>query len=511
MTRLMLDGRVVEVSAGAMVLEAARKLGIEVPTICQRAGYHTSGSCLVCLVKDCRAGRLIPSCVAPAQDGMEIETVGVEVLAARRKAVELLLSEHLGDCEAPCMLACPAKLDVPAMIRAIRDGRLDEAAALVRRDLALPAVLSHICHAPCEKACRRRQHDGALAIRLLERNASECGIEAARLPAPAGAGSGSVPVSSVAIIGSGPAGLAAAHELRVRGRTCTVYDANETCGGTLRKAVADEALPAEALEADLSFLRSLGVAFVKGARLTALDAVRSRHQAVILATGHPDKATAFHHGAHATGMAGRSEHPGVFVCGNAAHPCRTVIHAVADGKEAGRMADDFLAGRATETPGFTCHHGRLQDGDMAEFLKEASSDGRVSPAAGESAAFSENEAALEAKRCLHCDCRRRQDCRLRDCATLTGAEQHRFKPAERERLRKDLSPATVVFEAGKCVKCGLCISAAEKAGARPGLTFAYRGAGITVAAAFDGPLAAAIDPVADECIAVCPTGALARK
>ena len=107
MVGLTIDGKFVEASEGATLLEAARRAGASIPTLCHMEGIRPLTSCMLCVVKDVKSGRLLPSCSVEIEDGMEIETGGEEVLASRRAVLELLLSEHVGDCEAPCLRTCP--------------------------------------------------------------------------------------------------------------------------------------------------------------------------------------------------------------------------------------------------------------------------------------------------------------------------------------------------------------------------------------------------------------------
>ena len=113
-------------------------------------------------------GQLVPSCATLAAEGMQVESETKAVRQVRRTALELLLSDHLGDCMAPCQFGCPAQMDIPTMLRQIVAGQWREAIATVKRDIALPAILGRICPAPCEKVCRRGDLDGAVSICLLE-------------------------------------------------------------------------------------------------------------------------------------------------------------------------------------------------------------------------------------------------------------------------------------------------------------------------------------------------------
>ena len=169
MPKLVIDNLEVEVADGTTILDAASKLGIEIPTMCFLKGYSATTSCMVCVVRLSGTGKLTPACSAPAEDGMVVETDCQEVREARTTALELLLSDHVGDCMGPCQMTCPAKMNIPMMIRQIAAGQLSDAIATVKRDIALPAVLGRICPKPCEKPCRRGVFDDAVSICLLKR------------------------------------------------------------------------------------------------------------------------------------------------------------------------------------------------------------------------------------------------------------------------------------------------------------------------------------------------------
>ena len=156
---MTIDGKEIETDGAMTVYEAACRLGTRIPTLCHREGVHPVGGCGLCTVEDTASGRLLPACVTRAEPGMTIETASAEALQARRDALELLLSNHPADCEAPCQLACPSGLPVPRLLEAVAAGRFDEATALAR---AYPFVCAGA--APCEKACRRKPLGGAVAI-----------------------------------------------------------------------------------------------------------------------------------------------------------------------------------------------------------------------------------------------------------------------------------------------------------------------------------------------------------
>jgi hypothetical protein len=210
MITLKINNKQIQVENGTSVMKAAQQMGIDVPNMCWHDELEHFTSCMLCLVKDKKNGKLFPSCSVKASEGLEVITDDSEIKEARQTALELLLSEHVGDCEAPCQIACPAHMNIPLMNRLIAAGKFDESLAVVKRDIALPAVLGRICPAPCEGACHRKTVDEAVSICLLKRFVGDEGAEPEIIPAKKTG-------KKVAVIGAGPAGLAAAYYLQLKG------------------------------------------------------------------------------------------------------------------------------------------------------------------------------------------------------------------------------------------------------------------------------------------------------
>src|ERR1041385_5472964 len=164
---ITIDGRPVEVQPGESVLAAAHRVGLDIPTLCFLEKCGPLNTCQVCLVKI--NGKLVPSCGTKAAPGMAVESETEEVHEARRTALELLFSDHVGDCLSPCHRLCPLQLNIPVMLRQIEAGQPDKAIATVRQALPLAGVLGRLCHHPCEQGCRRGNWDDPAAIRDLER------------------------------------------------------------------------------------------------------------------------------------------------------------------------------------------------------------------------------------------------------------------------------------------------------------------------------------------------------
>ncbi len=127
MIKLKIDNIEIEVKKGTSVKDAAESIGINIPAMCFMKGFSNSPSCMVCLVKEKNSGKLFASCSMEVVEGMDILSEDAEVKEARKDALELLLSDHVGDCEAPCRIGCPAFMDIPQMNRLIAEGKFKEA------------------------------------------------------------------------------------------------------------------------------------------------------------------------------------------------------------------------------------------------------------------------------------------------------------------------------------------------------------------------------------------------
>ncbi len=513
MVTLKINNKEVQVGEGTSVMKAVQQTGIEVPNLCWHDDLEHFTSCMLCLVKDRKNGRLFPSCSIEAVEGMEVITDDEEIKEARQTALELLISEHVGDCEAPCHVACPAHMNIPVMNRLIAAGKMDEALEVVKKDIALPAVLGRICPAPCEGACHRKKVDEPVSICLLKRFVGDEGKEPSISPAPKTGW-------KVAVIGAGPAGLAAAYSLQQRGVQVTLFDAADKAGGQLRTHIPEEKLPREVLDKEIEAVFQTGVRF-RGGKKIGLDQweeIKKEYEAVILATGTlTEDSEKFSVKTTPKGFAAdrntyQTSEENVFAVGNALRSSKLAVRSVGQGKEVAFSIWQFLKGKPIkgEPRLFNSRFGKLVNEEFSEYLKESVPDKRVYPAAGVDG-FSHEEAIAEAKRCLHCDCRAIDDCKLRIYSDDYQVNQRRFKTSERRKMTKLINHSPIIYEPGKCIKCGICVRLTAKYGEKIGFTYIGRGFDVEIGVPFNEALELALAETAEKVAKGCPTGAISLK
>lgn len=285
MIKLIIDGKNIAMAPGSTVLDAARWLGIRIPTMCHVPGIEPAGSCYVCAVQVEGRRTLSPACALEVAEGMVVATDTQDVRNARKMALELLLSDHAGECVAPCAARCPAGLDIPGFVHAIASGDNRRAVEVIAEKLVLPGSLGRVCPRLCEQQCHRCEMDESLTIGGLHRFATDVDLAGGTPYLPS-----REPLSgqSVAIIGAGPAGLAAAYYLLRKGHDCTLFDAHPLAGGMLRYGIPAYRLPREALDAEIDVICKLGARFRMnsswGVDFTLAD-LRREHAAVFVAIG----------------------------------------------------------------------------------------------------------------------------------------------------------------------------------------------------------------------------------
>ena len=566
---IAIDNQTVELNPNQTVLDGAKKLGISIPTMCYHHESKYFTSCMMCLVMDKKTGKPLPSCSVQAQPGMDIDTHSEEVFRARRDTLDLLLSEHVGDCEAPCQRICPGHMNIPLMIRHFQQDKFAAAIQTVRAEIPFPATICRLCPAPCEGGCRRGKYDSPISIRNLSVHTGDLTIKNHHpwKPTP------KPPTGKkIAVVGGGASGLTAAYYLRLDGHAVDVFEKEKTIGGSLISSGAEgspsvpepacaersrsiegegsPSVPERSVALSLSKCRGEGSSGAEGSKESegktlesifsaeakvlellgvdihlgfslggnlALRELTDKYQAICLTVGKvkpqdldvPGLEVA-KTGIKVESKTNQTSIPGVFAAGTCVKPSRMPIQSALAAKNMRISVNQYLKGQPVVGPHhrFNSAMGKLFAGEVDLFAESVSKENRVPSAQGDFKGYAPAEAKEESFRCLHCDCRKNESCQLRENSTTYEAVQSKFRGGGRRPFVQYRQESGVVFEPGKCLKCGVCVRIAKQEGEDLGLTFIGRGFDVKVGVPLDGTLTEGLKRAAAKTVANCPTGAL---
>ena len=167
----------------------------------------------------------------------------------------------------PCKYACPAGIDVPGYVDLIGQGRCADALAVIREKVPFPGVLGRVCIHPCETACRRSELNEPISIKTLKRFAADHDDGQWKQYSKSLPSTG----KSVAVVGSGPAGLTAAYYLAKLGHSAIVFEELAQPGGMMRVGIPDYRLPKDILDAEIKEIQNVGVEIKVNTRIESLD------------------------------------------------------------------------------------------------------------------------------------------------------------------------------------------------------------------------------------------------
>ncbi len=282
--RLNINGKEVTGVAGQTILEVARENDIFIPTLCYDERTKIYGSCGLCMCEVEGNPKLCKACATEIAPGMVIRTNTERVTESRKTNLELLLSNHTGDCRPPCVLACPGQTDCQGYVGLIANGEYEKALELIKDKIPLPASLGRVCPHPCEEACRRGLVDEPVSIQQLKRFAADTDLEGDVFVPECEEDTG----KSVAIIGGGPMGLSAAYFLRQMGHQVTIFESMPKAGGMLRYGIPEYRLPKAVLDEEIATIESMGVEIITNTKVGVdipFETVRSDYDAVLLGIG----------------------------------------------------------------------------------------------------------------------------------------------------------------------------------------------------------------------------------
>ena len=283
--RLNINGKEVTGVPGQTILEVARENDIFIPTLCYDERTRIYGSCGICMCEVEGNPKLCKACATVIAPGMVVRTNTERVIESRKTNLELLLSNHTGDCRPPCVLACPAQTDCQGYVGLIANGEYEEALELVKDKIPLPASLGRVCPHPCEEECRRGLIDEPVSIQWLKRFAADQDLDGEdRFIPEVGEDTG----KSVAVIGGGPMGLSAAYFLRQMGHGVTVFESMPKAGGMLRYGIPEYRLPKEVLDDEIATIEMMGAEIITNTKIGVdipFETIYEEYDAVLLGIG----------------------------------------------------------------------------------------------------------------------------------------------------------------------------------------------------------------------------------
>lgn len=282
--KIKINGKEYSAELGTTILRVATENGIEIPTMCYDERVETYGACGLCVVEVEGSAKLFRACATTVSDGMSVFTDTEKVRSSRKTALEFLLTDHTGDCKAPCSIACPAGTDCQGYVGLIANGDFEEAIRVTKDIIPLPASIGRVCPHPCEKACRRQYVEESVAIASLKSFIADRDLAGDKYIPEKAAPTG----KSVAVVGGGPGGLSIAYFLAVKGHNVTIYDFMPEMGGMLRYGIPEYRLPKKILDQEIDTISQLGVVMKNNVAIgkdITLDELKSQNQAVVVAIG----------------------------------------------------------------------------------------------------------------------------------------------------------------------------------------------------------------------------------
>ncbi|MBU1918900.1 MAG: FAD-dependent oxidoreductase [bacterium] len=282
--KLKINGKEIKAFSHQTLLEVVEEQKLDmIPTLCHSPELAPYGSCFLCVVEVQGKPNLVPACATRVVEGMDVQTKNDRIIQSRKTALELLLSNHYADCVSPCLINCPAGTDAQGYIALAAMGEYKQALALVRERNPFPAVCGRICVRKCEIGCRRSDIDEPVGVNYIKRFLSD-------LPGAYDDNPLCEPKTkkTVAVVGSGPAGLTAAWFLGKKGHDVVIYESMPNSGGMLRYGIPEYRLPKAVLDQEIEYITRVGTKILCNTKVgkdISVEELRKKHDALFLAVG----------------------------------------------------------------------------------------------------------------------------------------------------------------------------------------------------------------------------------
>ncbi|MGI6752621.1 MAG: FAD-dependent oxidoreductase [Anaerovoracaceae bacterium] len=281
--KVIIDGKELQGCQGQTILDLARENGIEIPTLCHDDRVEVYGGCGLCVVEVEGNPKLVKACATLISPEMAVKTKTDRVIESRKTNLELLLSNHVGDCRPPCVLGCPAGTDCQGYVGLIANGEYRESVKLIKENIPLPGCIGRVCPHPCEDHCRRQLVDESVSIAWLKRFAADMEGDDPYIP-PVAPETG----KKVAVVGGGPFGLSVAYYLRQKGHGVTIFESMPHFGGMLRYGIPQYRLPKEVVDGEVAQFEKMGIILKANTHVgkdISLEKIRKDFDAVALGIG----------------------------------------------------------------------------------------------------------------------------------------------------------------------------------------------------------------------------------
>ena len=278
---IFINGKECRANTEKTLLDNILDNGFDLPHLCHNEQIESYGGCGLCLVMVEGINKPLRACSTTVTEGMKVTTSTPALEKSRKVSLSLILSDHSGDCKAPCFMACPTHQDVQAYVGLIANGETEEAIKVIKKDNPLPRSIGRVCPHPCEEACRRNHLEGAVSICALKRFAGDENTD--YIPECESKNG-----KKVAVVGGGPAGLSCAYFLLLKGYSVDVFESEEKAGGMLRYGIPAYRLPKDVLDNEIENIEKMGATFNYNKRLGrdfSIESLKNKYDAVFVATG----------------------------------------------------------------------------------------------------------------------------------------------------------------------------------------------------------------------------------